>query len=120
MTDLLKNELDDTANGATPVRAVVVCPPREQSPASCAADRAVAESSSSLQRFVDDRFLVISLLLVVGPLGLPLIWLNRRFSIWSKVGWTVVFVMVTVVFPIALVWYCCNTAMQPLLEAFGA
>ena len=119
MTDLMNQDSRESQSELLRVRAVVVSPPRETAAVVADTNCAVAGAETSLQRYVDNRLLVVSMMLVVGPLGLPLIWLNRRFSIWSKIGWTVVFVLFTVVLPIALVWYWCNTAMQPLLEAFG-
>ncbi|MCA9099593.1 MAG: hypothetical protein R3C10_21610 [Pirellulales bacterium] len=74
--------------------------------------------TATLQRWADNRLFVVGVLLVVGPLGLPLIWVSRRLSLGAKIAWTVVFVLFTVVLPIALVWYCCDVLLQPLLDAF--
>jgi len=53
------------------------------------------------------------------PLGLPLVWLSSRFSKLAKIGLTTGFVLLTVIFPIVLVWYWCDAAMRPLVEVFA-
>ncbi len=40
-------------------------------------------------------FVLLSLFLVLGPLGLPLLWRSTRFSRWSKVALTLVMVLYT-------------------------
>ena len=79
---------------------------------------AVVSVDSSLRRIFDNRLVVTGLLLLVGPLGLPALWLNRRFSLTSKVLGTVGFVLLTVVFPLVMVWYWCQYATQPVVDAF--
>lgn len=34
-------------------------------------------------------FVLLSLFLILGPLGLPLLWNSSRFSKWAKIGLTV-------------------------------
>lgn len=58
-------------------------------------------------------------MLLIGPLGLPALWLNRRFSRKSKILGTIGFLLLTIGLPIALTWYWCHHALQPLIEAFG-
>ena len=41
-------------------------------------------------------FVLVMLFLVVGPLGLPLVWKNPRFSRWVKIALTLVMVLYTV------------------------
>ena len=43
------------------------------------------------------------LFLVLGPLGLPLVWKNPRFSRWVKVALTLIMVVYTIVFVDAMV-----------------
>ena len=52
---------------------------------------------SSLRRFLDNRLLVVGLMLLTGPLGLPALWLNRRFSATSKILGTIGFMLLTIV-----------------------
>jgi len=73
----------------------------------------------AIRAWLDNRLLVTGLLLLVGPLGLPALWLNRRFSRITKILGTVAFMLVTVVLPIALTWYWCQTALQPLVDKFA-
>ncbi|MBI4003396.1 MAG: hypothetical protein HY353_00060 [Candidatus Omnitrophica bacterium] len=41
-------------------------------------------------------FVLVMLFFVVGPLGLPLVWKNPRFSRWVKVVLTIVMAVYTV------------------------
>lgn len=66
---------------------------------------------------LDNRWLVVGLLLVAGPIGLPALWLSRRFSPGVKIATTVLYAALTVVVPIALVWYWCEAAVRPLVDA---
>lgn len=80
--------------------------------------QAAGEAGSSLTLSVlDNRWLVVGLLLVAGPIGLPALWFSRRFSTKVKVGTTILYAIVTVVFPLAMVWYWCETAVRPLVDA---
>ncbi|PHS00794.1 MAG: hypothetical protein COA78_23540 [Blastopirellula sp.] len=91
------------------------------SPASLAAqsNQGIAESSSKniVKVVLNSRALLFGILLVFGPLGLPLIWFSPRFSMLSKVLVTTLTLGVTVVFPIAMTIYWADYALQPLLEA---
>lgn len=71
-----------------------------------------------LPAWVGRRSVVIGLLLLVGPLGLPLLWISPKFSLPTKVITSLAYFGFTVLFPIALTWYWLDTAMQPLVEAF--
>lgn len=78
-----------------------------------------ADSSwHALRTALDNRWLVIGLLAVVGPLGLPAVWLNRRFSPATKIALTLLFFLLTVGLPLALTWYACETLLRPLVDAF--
>jgi len=65
----------------------------------------------------DNRWLVVGLLLVAGPLGLPALWLSRRFSLAVKIATTALYATLTVAVPIGLVWYWCETAVRPVVDA---
>ena len=73
----------------------------------------------TLPPLLERRWVVLAILLCMGPLGLPLVWFNRRFSKLSKIVLTAGFVLVTIVFPIVLVWYWCEVAIRPLAEALA-
>ena len=68
---------------------------------------------------LERRWVVLAILLCMGPIGLPLVWLSSRFSKLTKIGLTVGFVLLTVVFPIVLVWYWCEAAIRPLVEVLA-
>ena len=72
----------------------------------------------AIRRVLGNRLLVTGLLLLIGPLGLPALWLNRRFSPVTKILGTLGFVALTIVLPIALTWYWCHHALQPLVDTF--
>ena len=66
---------------------------------------------------LDNRWLVAGLLLVAGPIGLPALWLSRRFSRGVKIVTTALYAALTVAVPIALIWYWCEAAVRPLVDA---
>lgn len=65
------------------------------------------------------RSVVLGMIAFVGPLGLLLLWFSRRFGNRSKVLITLAYVAATILFPIALIWYFCDYALQPLVRALG-
>ena len=75
-------------------------------------------SWQSLRHALDNRLVVLALLAVAGPLGLPAVWLNRRFSRTTKIVLSLLFFAVTVVLPIVATWYACETLLRPLADAF--
>ena len=66
---------------------------------------------------LDNRWLVAGLLLVAGPIGLPALWLSRRFSRGVKIATTALYAALTVAMPMALIWYWCEAAVRPLVDA---
>jgi hypothetical protein len=68
---------------------------------------------------LDNRWLVVGLLLVAGPMGLPALWFSRRFSKGVKIGVSIAYAVVTVALPVAMVWYWCETAVRPLVDALA-
>jgi hypothetical protein len=68
---------------------------------------------------LDNRWVVVGLLLVAGPAGLAALWLSRRFSKAVKIAATVAYAALTVAVPIALVRYWCETALRPLVDALA-
>ena len=64
------------------------------------------------------RWVVITILLVAGPMGLPVLWLSHRFSRFTKIIVTTGLALLTVVFPIVFTWYWCEVAIRPLLDVF--
>ena len=69
--------------------------------------------------FLHNRFAVIGLLVCLGPLGLPLLWLSNRFSRLTKIITSVICVLLTVVAPAVIIFYFLGIAVRPLLNVFG-
>ena len=70
-------------------------------------------------RLLSNRLVVVGILAIVGPLGLPALWLSPRFTRISKILTTAIFLLVTVVLPLAIAYYWLEIAMRPLVDAFG-
>ncbi len=68
---------------------------------------------------LDNRLVVIGILLCAGPLGLPALWFSRRFSRVTKVVTTIAYFVFTAVLPLVIAWYCLDFAVRPLLEALA-
>ncbi|MCA9217399.1 MAG: hypothetical protein KDB27_30230 [Planctomycetales bacterium] len=73
----------------------------------------------SLKKALNNRWIVGLILLTVGPMGLPALWMSDRFSLTSKVVTSTVFLLLTAAIPIAITWYWLDTSMQPLVEAMS-
>ena len=73
----------------------------------------------AISRWLSNRLVVVSLLAIAGPLGLPALWLSPRFSRTAKILTTALFLFVTVVFPLALAYYWLEIALRPLVDVFG-
>jgi len=64
----------------------------------------------------DNPWVVLGLLfLVLGPLGLPMLWRSRAFSTWSKLAISVALLGV-IAAAIGLAWYMLAIAIAPLRE----
>ena len=88
------NLLDGNDAAVKPVLASVVQPPR----------------------FSESPWVVLPLLfLVLGPLGVPLLWRSRRFTRLWKVVLTVLMAVVTA-YLVWSVWYVLNQSLAPLKE----
>ena len=99
---ILAESVEPTTLATTPPPVIAVVAPRP------------AEA-----RLLNSHAIVWAILLVLGPLGLPALWMSPRYSKTAKVLWTAVLLIGTVVLPIAMTWYWLDTAMQPLLDAFN-
>ncbi len=67
---------------------------------------------------LNNRWVVLMLLAVVGPLGLPALWLSPRFKPWVKATITLVWFLLTAVVPLAIAWYWLDYALRPLVDGF--
>ncbi|PQO44808.1 hypothetical protein C5Y93_17075 [Blastopirellula marina] len=70
-----------------------------------------------MRAVVNSHAIIWAVILTFGPLGLPLIWLSPKYSIWSKSLVTLVTLGVTVVLPIAVTLYCAQFLVHPVLDA---
>jgi hypothetical protein len=81
---------------------------------------AVAPRERSLvTQILENRFYVISILLCVGPIGLPALWFSRRFSRRAKIITTTCYFLFTVVIPLMAAWYFLNVALRPIVDALS-
>ena len=87
-------------------KALPVCHPTTDGPV-------VQRSTNPL----DNRLVVVGIVLCAGPLGLPALWFSRRFSRVTKVVTTVAYFVFTVVLPLVIAWYWLDISVRPLLEA---
>jgi len=69
--------------------------------------------------FWERRDFVVGLIAVSGPPGLLLLWLSRRFARRTKLLISLGYLALTVVFPVAMIWYWCNHALTPLVRALN-
>lgn len=74
---------------------------------------------SIVDEALNNRMIVVGILLLAGPVGLPALWFSRRFSKRAKVITTVVYFFITAVLPLVAVWYFLETSLQPLLDVIS-
>ncbi len=76
----------------------------------------VSENPINRPKATDNPWIVLAMLfLVLGPLGLPMLWSCRRIdTIWKVVLTVVVVGLVAVI--IALVWFVLHQALAPLQD----
>ncbi len=67
----------------------------------------------------EQRSVVLLLLTFAGPLGLIPLWFSRRFGTRGKSLITLAYFAGTILFPIAMIWYFCDFAIHPLVDALG-
>lgn len=71
----------------------------------------------SIRTAVRSHAIIWVVILSIGPLGLPLLWLSPKYSAWSKILISLATVFVTVIFPILVYIYCAEYLMRELLNA---
>jgi hypothetical protein len=79
---------------------------------------------TAIAALLDRRWAVIGMIALIGPLGLPALWLSPRFAKKTKVTLTTAYFLFSVVLPLAFIWYLLNywmiDALRPLLDVLGA
>lgn len=78
-----------------------------------------SQGGITVQSVLNNRWAVIGIVALIGPLGLPAVWLCPRFSSRTKVLITAFYLLLTAVVPIVFVWWVLEDSFQPLVEAFG-
>lgn len=104
---------------APPGDEMIVADIVPQTPAPPPAAPAKLELSRPLAAVLNSRLAVVAILLVAGPIGLPVLWFSGRFSKSAKIVTTLTFFAVTVVFPLAMTYYWCEVALRPLVDALA-
>jgi hypothetical protein len=79
------------------------------------ARRAGLSGSSGVNWWESPWVVLTLLLLVLGPLALPLLWRSRRFTFHWKIVLTVIVAGVTV-YVLWQAWYVLNQSLAPLQE----
>lgn len=74
---------------------------------------------SVVDEALNNRGIVIGILLVAGPIGLPALWFSRRFSKRSKSIGTLFYFLLTAVLPLVALWYFMKVSLRPLLDLFS-
>jgi len=115
----------DACNRTSPPRALLVLPHSRSVGAAMPPIRHVPPviviqpvQPSSIAQSLNNRWLVIGLLLCLGPLGLPALWFSPRFGRVVKVGTTVAYLLLTVVVPVATIFYFLELSLRPLVNAW--
>lgn len=80
---------------------------------------AVVGVADPVATVLNNRLLVIGVIAMIGPLGLPALWFSQRFSKSTKVVTTVVYMLVTTIVPLVFAWYIMDYSLRPLVEAFS-
>ena len=62
------------------------------------------------------RAIVLGLLLFVGPAALPALWFSPTFSMRSKIITSVIYVGLTILIPLAIMFYWLQIAIAPLMD----
>lgn len=78
-----------------------------------------SQGGITVHSVLNNRWAVIGIVALIGPLGLPAVWFCPRFSSRTKVLITAFYLLLTAVVPIVLVWWILEDSFQPLVEAFG-
>jgi len=90
--------------------------PLKGSPAAASPARPAVVPAQSRTSWAENRIVVLVVLfLVLGPLGLPMLWRSRQFSLFWKVVLTTIVLGLTLVL-VGLIWYVVDKMLEPLTE----
>jgi len=79
--------------------------------------RGMLHGNATARLLLENHAIIWSVLLLMGPMGLPLLLLSPKYSVTAKVSISLAMVGVTVVLPIAATLYCTHFLVMPVLEA---
>ena len=68
---------------------------------------------------LNNRLAVVTIVALFGPLGLPALWFSPRFSKAAKTITTLIYFLLTIALPMAVIWYWLEHSLRPLVEVFG-
>lgn len=71
----------------------------------------------SIRSAVRSHTIIWIVILSIGPLGLPLLWLSPKYPTWSKIAISLATVFFTIILPILVTVYCGEFLVRELLEA---
>lgn len=78
-----------------------------------------ANSLQLVEGVLGNRFAVLGLIATLGPLGLVALWVSPSFSSPTKTIWTLGYLLVAVVLPIAIAIYWLDYSVRPLVDVLG-
>lgn len=71
----------------------------------------------SIRSAVRSHTIIWIVILSIGPLGLPLLWLSPKYPAWAKILISLATVFFTVILPVLVTIYCGEYLMRELLNA---
>lgn len=71
----------------------------------------------SIRSAVRSHTIIWIVILSIGPLGLPLLWLSPKYPGWAKILISLATVFFTVILPVLVTIYCGEYLMRELLNA---
>lgn len=71
----------------------------------------------SIRTAVRSHAFIWVVILSIGPLGLPLLWLSPKYPMWAKILISLATVFFTIILPIAITIYCGEFLVRGLLDA---
>ncbi len=80
---------------------------------------AMTTAPAPVVAMLDNRLLVVAIVLCAGPMGLPALWFSRRFSQRTKILTTIGYLLMTTVLPLAIAWYFLEVAVRPVVDVLG-
>lgn len=77
-------------------------------------------AAESLQYVLNNRWMVMGVVALIGPLGLPVLWFSPRFKPTTKFVITGVYVLLTAIIPVVVSYYVLESSFKPIADVFGS